>query len=75
MNVVLSLDAPSPRTGTGSALVADGEDVAMVRTTDTPNPPRGHETTKWEGGRGFGADPDPESVRERLGRTKETPCR
>jgi hypothetical protein len=29
--VRLSLDAPSPITGTGSALVADGEDVAMVR--------------------------------------------
>ena len=27
----LSLDAPSPRSGTGSALVADGQDVAMVR--------------------------------------------
>lgn len=30
-SVRLSLDAPSPMTGTGSALVADGEDVAMVR--------------------------------------------
>lgn len=27
----LSLDAPSPHTGTGSALVADGQDVALVR--------------------------------------------
>lgn len=27
----LSLDAPSPHTGTGTALVADGSDVAMVR--------------------------------------------
>ena len=27
----LSLDAPSPRSGTGSALVADGQDVALVR--------------------------------------------
>ena len=27
----LSLDAPSPHTGTGSAVVADGQDVAMVR--------------------------------------------
>lgn len=27
----LSLDAPSPHTGTGNALVADGEDTAMVR--------------------------------------------
>merc|ERR1712070_899646 len=27
----LALDAPSPITGTGSALVSDGEDVAMVR--------------------------------------------
>jgi hypothetical protein len=27
----LSLDAPSPRTGTGVALVADGQDVALVR--------------------------------------------
>jgi hypothetical protein len=31
--VVLSLDAPSKLTGTGEALVADGEDVAMVRAT------------------------------------------
>jgi hypothetical protein len=30
-SIRLSLDAPSPITGTGSALVADGEDVAMVR--------------------------------------------
>ena len=29
----LSLDAPSPLTGTGSALVADGEDTAMVRAS------------------------------------------
>ena len=29
----LSIDAPSPLTGTGSALVADGEDTAMVRAT------------------------------------------
>lgn len=29
----LSIDAPSPLTGTGSALVADGEDTAMVRVT------------------------------------------
>lgn len=29
--VRLTLDAPSPRTGTGSYLVADGEDTAMVR--------------------------------------------
>lgn len=29
----LSLDAPSVSTGTGSHLVADGEDVAMVRAT------------------------------------------
>lgn len=29
----LSLDAPSPLTGTGSALVSDGEDTAMVRAT------------------------------------------
>ena len=27
----LSLDAPSPHTGTGSAMVADGQDVALVR--------------------------------------------
>ena len=27
----LSLDAPSPRTGTGAALVEDGQDVALVR--------------------------------------------
>eukprot|EP01065_Artemidia_motanka_P030865 TRINITY_DN3700_c1_g1_i2.p1 TRINITY_DN3700_c1_g1~~TRINITY_DN3700_c1_g1_i2.p1 ORF type:complete len:955 (+),score=244.92 TRINITY_DN3700_c1_g1_i2:106-2970(+) len=27
----LSIDSPSPLTGTGSALVADGEDVAMLR--------------------------------------------
>ena len=32
----LSLDAPSPRTGTGAALVADGQDVAMVRTRAAP---------------------------------------
>ena len=31
--VVLFLDAPSVATGTGSALVADGEDSAMVRAT------------------------------------------
>jgi len=30
-SIRLSLDAPSPVTGTGSALVADGEDTAMVR--------------------------------------------
>ena len=29
----LSLDAPSASTGTGTHLVADGEDVAMVRAT------------------------------------------
>jgi hypothetical protein len=29
----LSIDAPSPLTGTGSSLVADGEDTAMVRAT------------------------------------------
>jgi len=29
--LALTLDAPSPSTGTGSALVADGQDVAMVR--------------------------------------------
>jgi hypothetical protein len=32
-SIVLSLDAPSAATGTGSALVADGEDSAMVRAT------------------------------------------
>lgn len=31
VSIRLSLDAPSPATGTGSAVVADGEDVAMVR--------------------------------------------
>lgn len=31
--VVLSIDAPSPLFGTGSALVADGEDTAMLRAT------------------------------------------
>lgn len=31
--IVLSLDAPSVATGTGTHLVADGEDVAMVRAT------------------------------------------
>ena len=31
--VVLSLDAPSVTTGTGSAILADGEDTAMVRAT------------------------------------------
>lgn len=30
-SIVLSLDAPSPKTGTGTALVADGEDVVMMR--------------------------------------------
>jgi|EP01047_Picozoa_sp_COSAG01_P042132 hypothetical protein len=29
--IELSLDAPSPRTGTGAALLADGVDVALVR--------------------------------------------
>jgi hypothetical protein len=29
----LSIDAPSPLTGTGEALVADGEDTAMIRAT------------------------------------------
>jgi hypothetical protein len=29
--IELTLDAPSPLTGTGSAMVADGQDVAMVR--------------------------------------------
>jgi hypothetical protein len=29
----VSIDAPSPLTGTGSALVADGEDTAMIRAT------------------------------------------
>ena len=29
----LSLDAPSTLTGTGSYVVADGEDVALVRAT------------------------------------------
>ena len=32
-SVELSLDAPSASTGTGTHLVADGEDVAMVRAT------------------------------------------
>ena len=32
-SIVLSLDAPSPHTGTGTHVVADGEDVAMVRAT------------------------------------------
>ena len=31
----LSLDAPSPHTGTGTKVVLDGEDVAMVRATLT----------------------------------------
>ena len=31
--LVLAVEAPSPRTGTGAALVADGEDVAMVSAT------------------------------------------
>lgn len=31
--VVLSLDAPDPRTGTGTALLADGHDAALVRAT------------------------------------------
>ena len=31
--VVLSVDAPSPRTGTGNALVLDGHDAALVRAT------------------------------------------
>eukprot|EP01052_Picozoa_sp_SAG31_P041859 SAG31_NODE_6466_length_2006_cov_2.304143_2_plen_80_part_00 len=29
----LSLDAPSKLTGTGSAVVADGEDTAMIRAS------------------------------------------
>eukprot|EP00040_Diaphanoeca_grandis_P011360 m.58192 g.58192 ORF g.58192 m.58192 type:complete len:953 (+) comp22513_c0_seq2:99-2957(+) len=29
----ISIDAPSVSTGTGSAVVADGEDIAMIRTT------------------------------------------
>ena len=33
--ITLTLDAPSPRTGTGTTLVADGQDVAMVRATIT----------------------------------------
>lgn len=31
--IVLSVDAPSPMTGTGSALVLDGHDAALVRAT------------------------------------------
>lgn len=31
--MVLSIDAPSKLTGTGEVLVADGEDVAMIRAT------------------------------------------
>lgn len=31
--IILSIEAPSPRTGTGTALVADGQDVAMVSAT------------------------------------------
>ena len=31
--LVLSLDAPSPRTGTGAALLLDGADAALVRAT------------------------------------------
>ena len=31
--IVLTLDAPSPLTGTGSALVANGQDVAMLRAS------------------------------------------
>ena len=31
--IVLSLDAPSPDTGTGVALYLDGSDVALVRAT------------------------------------------
>lgn len=31
--LVLAIEAPSPRTGTGATLVADGEDVAMVSAT------------------------------------------
>jgi len=32
-SIVLSLDAPSPLTGTGSCLVADGQDAALLRAT------------------------------------------
>ena len=32
--IVLSLDAPSPQTGTGTALVADGEDVVTMGAGD-----------------------------------------
>ena len=31
--IVLSLDAPSPRTGTGKALLLDGQDAGLVRAT------------------------------------------
>lgn len=31
--IMLTLDAPSPLTGTGSAMVADGQDVAMIRAS------------------------------------------
>jgi hypothetical protein len=31
--VVLSIDAPSPVTGTGSKMLLDGQDVALIRAT------------------------------------------
>ena len=32
-SIFLSVDVPSPRTGTGDALIADGTDVALIRAT------------------------------------------
>jgi hypothetical protein len=32
-NIVLTIDMPSVATGTGSMVVADGEDAAMIRAT------------------------------------------
>ena len=40
--IVLTLDSPSPRTGTGNALVADGQDTAMVRAEVVSMPSHAH---------------------------------
>jgi hypothetical protein len=37
--IVLSLDAPSISTGTGAALLLDGQDAGLVRATIVPTPP------------------------------------
>ena len=52
----LSIDTPSVSTGTGSALVADGDDTAMLRAelldasgrTISPDDPLGNTTVTFE---------------------------